>query len=269
MVGLGVLNCSGSLVSVSNHIMTSQDDKKTCKDLVSEFESLFCKSFDNSNAYNIFVCFTFSHLGAIGHNVFFLAAVFTLIWEPNVIVAWIINETSLFWNIVLCNLQCFFLKSSMFAQRLIKKSSMKHQCFRDYHIKNMNDPYCLHRNHQCFINVASMSHRCLFNEQACFFMTTLMNHQCYHFVLDWGIHSTILLTEMAIWKDNPEMKDENCELNVERVSTKKCPLHFQSSNQNALVCIYQPINTFTGLIFQIFSLLLSNNNKMLSKTHKS
>ena len=65
---------------------------------------------------------------------------------------------------------------------------MKHQCFRDKEIKNINEPYCLHRNDRCFINVASMSHRCLCNEQACFFllMTTLMNHQCYQGVLDWG-----------------------------------------------------------------------------------
>ena len=32
-----------------------------------------------------------------------------------------------------------------------------------------NDLQCLHRNHQCFINVESTLHCCLFHEQNCFF----------------------------------------------------------------------------------------------------
>ena len=63
----------------------------------------------------------------------------------------------------------FALKSSMLRQCFFKESSGKHQCFRDKHSKNSNDHLCLHRNHQCFINIAYLSHRCLFNEQACFF----------------------------------------------------------------------------------------------------
>ena len=138
----------------------------------------------------------------------------------------------MFWIILLCN-HCWFSrfpsKSSMFPQRIINETSMFqeistlktiliiHICIeiinvsstnhqwninvsRDKHIKNNIDHLYLHRNHQCFINVASMSHRCLFNEQARFLMTTLMNHQCYHCVLDWGSVVAWWQTFWQTWK---------------------------------------------------------------------
>ena len=51
------------------------------------------------------------------------------------------------------DLKCFHRNHHCF----LKETSMKHQCFRDKHIKNNNDHYCLQRNLQCFIHVASLS----------------------------------------------------------------------------------------------------------------
>ena len=53
-------------------------------------------------------------------------------------------------------------------QQINKNTSLKHLYFTDEHIKIIKDLYCLHRNHQCFINVASMSHRFVSNERTCF-----------------------------------------------------------------------------------------------------
>ena len=57
-------------------MMTGQDYTKLVKTWF-EFESLFCKSSDSFNAYNIIVFFTFSHPGATGFKCFLIAAVVT------------------------------------------------------------------------------------------------------------------------------------------------------------------------------------------------
>ena len=57
----------------------------------------------------------------------------------------------------------------MFLQRIIKEPSMKQRSVEILYFVIINDLQCLHRKHQCIINVASMSNRCFFNEQACFF----------------------------------------------------------------------------------------------------
>ena len=78
----------------------------------------------------------------------------------------------MFWNFVLCYpswSSMFSSKSSTLPQGIISEPSMKHPCFSGKLIRNIDDHQCLHRNHQCFINVASMSYCCLFNEQAWFF----------------------------------------------------------------------------------------------------
>ena len=68
----------------------------------------------------------------------------------------------------------------------------------------------MHRNHQCFIKVASMWHRCLLKEQACFLMTTVMNHQCYQFVLDWG----------GAWSEMKEKLEKLTHLHLQLVNLK-------------------------------------------------
>ena len=76
---------------------------------------------------------------------------------------------------------------SMALQRIINESWLKHQWNVNVSeistLGQITGLYCLHRNHQCFINVASMSHRCRFNEQACF----LWRLPCYQSVPDWVI----------------------------------------------------------------------------------
>ena len=46
---------------------------------------------------------------------------------------------------------------------------MEHRFFKNEHILTINNRYCLHQIHQCFINITLMLHRCFSNEQDCFF----------------------------------------------------------------------------------------------------
>ena len=78
--------------------------------------------------------------------------------------------------------QCFF-------KELLQESSMEHQSFRAYDIKNINDPWFLPRNHRCRILLSLMN-------RPIFLMTTLMNHQRYQCILDWGIYFCNCLTNM-------------------------------------------------------------------------
>ena len=61
--------------------------------------------------------------------------------------------------------RCFFKESSTSTNEM----SMEHRFFRLWRIVKTIFLECLHRNHRCFINVASMLRSCLFKEQAGFF----------------------------------------------------------------------------------------------------
>ena len=112
----------------------------------------------------------------------------------------------------------------------------------------------MHRNHQSFINVVSMSHRCLCNEQVCFLMATSMNHQCYQCVIDWGWEN--IITQSRI------LKDYGCSLFAINKDSQYLLRLFLRMLNDSLSCFFsdrrvKPAWFYHGRLFPVLGALVS------------